>query len=72
MGVKPGVPDLFLPVPRGKFHGLFIELKSSTGRLTDNQRQWLQDLAASGYAACVCFGFDEAKNDILKYLNEKF
>lgn len=72
MGVKPGVPDLFLPVPRGKYHGLFIELKSSNGKLTDYQRHWLQDLAASGYAACVCFGFDEAKNDILKYLDEKF
>lgn len=26
-GVKAGVPDLFLPVGRGSYHGLFIELK---------------------------------------------
>ena len=26
-GAKAGVPDMFLPVPRGEFHGLFIELK---------------------------------------------
>lgn len=26
-GVKAGVPDLFLPVPRGGYHGLYIELK---------------------------------------------
>ena len=28
-GVKAGVPDLFLPVGRGSYHGLFIELKSA-------------------------------------------
>ena len=26
-GVKPGVPDLCLPVARGNFHGLYIEMK---------------------------------------------
>ena len=26
MGVKKGVPDLCLPVPRGTYHGLYIEL----------------------------------------------
>ena len=27
MGVKPGVPDLILPLPSGNYHGLFIEMK---------------------------------------------
>lgn len=71
MGVKPGVPDLFLPVPRGRFHGLFIELKASKGKLSDYQKQWLQELESSGYAACVCFGFEEAQRDIIKYLEGK-
>ena len=26
-GVKSGVPDICLPVPRGKYHGLYIEMK---------------------------------------------
>lgn len=71
MGVKAGVPDLFLPVPRGKHHGLFVELKSPGGRLSDHQREWLQKLAGSGYAACVCFGFEEAVRDITNYLEGK-
>ncbi|MCM1275472.1 MAG: VRR-NUC domain-containing protein [Lachnospiraceae bacterium] len=71
MGVKPGVPDLFLPVPRGKYHGLFIELKSASGRPTDNQKEWLGQLSALGYAACICFGCEEAERDIIKYLESK-
>src|SRR5690554_620263 len=27
-GVKRGVPDIFLPLPRNGYHGLWIELKS--------------------------------------------
>ena len=26
-GVKAGVPDIFLPVARGRYHGLWIEMK---------------------------------------------
>lgn len=27
-GLKPGIPDIFLPVGRSVYHGLFIEMKS--------------------------------------------
>ena len=30
-GVKAGVPDICLPVPRGTWHGLYIELKRREG-----------------------------------------
>lgn len=39
-GVKPGVPDLCLPVPRGRFHGLYIELKTQRGHATPEQEWW--------------------------------
>ena len=68
MGVKAGVPDLFLPVPRGGCHGLFIELKAPRGKLSDYQRGWIKSLKASGYAVSVCYGYDEARQDILHYL----
>lgn len=68
MGVKPGVPDIFLPVPRGKFHGLFIEMKAPKGKTSEYQEQWLSELAAKGYDTAVCFGFEEARKKILEYI----
>lgn len=68
-GVKKGVPDTFLPVPRGKYHGLFIELKRlEGGRVEDSQRQWIYALTDQGYAAVVCKGWEAAAGVILDYL----
>ena len=69
MGVKPGVPDLLLPVPRGKYHGLFIELKRrSGGRVSEHQGAWLCRLAEQGYRVAVCKGWEEARDEIESYL----
>lgn len=68
-GVKPGVPDLFLPVARGLWHGLFIELKRQKGgRVSDAQREWLTDLEREGYRAELACGWQEAAEIILEYL----
>lgn len=67
-GVKPGVPDICLPVPKRGYHGLYIELKRMTGRVTDNQTNWLNALKKHGYYAVVAYGFEEAKNFIEWYL----
>ncbi|MEC8055725.1 MAG: VRR-NUC domain-containing protein [Pseudomonadota bacterium] len=68
MGVKAGVPDLQLIVPNGEVHGLWIELKSKKGKLQPSQRLMIQRLEAQGYLCKVCFGADEAINEIKKYL----
>lgn len=67
-GVKAGVPDLDLPVPRGEFVGLRIELKARGGRLQPAQSWWLQHLAAHGHQAMVCVGWEAAREAILAYL----
>lgn len=69
-GVKAGVPDIFLPVPRGGYHGLFIELKRTQGgRVSDKQKEWIQHLRMQGYQAIVCHGCDEAAHVIDAYLS---
>ncbi len=67
-GVKAGVPDLFLPVSRGGYHGLFIELKYGKNKPTEKQTEWLKSLNEQGYVVAVCYGCNEASKKILKYL----
>lgn len=67
-GVKAGVPDLFLPVAKGTYHGLFIEMKWGKNTVTDKQDEWLHDLTVQGYKAAVCYGADEAIAIITNYL----
>jgi hypothetical protein len=67
-GVKPGVPDLMLPVARNTYNGLFIEMKSASGWLNDNQARWIELLQNQNYCVVVCYGFNEARNILLNYL----
>ena len=67
-GVVPGVPDLCLPVPRGGFHALFIELKSLTGYPTAEQKEWIERLTQQGYLAVVRKGWEAARDEIVNYL----
>lgn len=70
-GVKAGVPDLMLPVARGGYHGLFVELKAEKGSLTAEQKEWIRSLQEQGYAATVCKGLDEAIWTITNYMQGK-
>lgn len=67
-GMKRGVPDLFLPVARDEYHGLFIEMKRKNGKTTQEQEWWLERLQAQGYKAVVCYGWDEARKELEEYL----
>lgn len=68
-GVKAGVPDLCLPVARGGFHGLYIELKRQKGSKTsDDQKAWLSNLEKQGYFVALCKGWEAAAKVITEYL----
>lgn len=68
-GLKKGVPDNFLPVARGGYHGLYIELKRVRGgKLSPEQRQWIDNLNAQGYRAEVCKGWQASVQVIEDYL----
>lgn len=68
-GVRRGVPDLALPVPRGGYAGLWIELKRP-GRhsVSPEQREWIAGLRDLGHRAEVAVGWLEARDVIVDYL----
>lgn len=67
-GLKPGVPDLDLPVARGKYHGLRLEMKTDTGRTSDAQDWWIAELLKQGYFVEVCHGWESAVRVIRWYM----
>ena len=68
LGGRVGVPDLLLPYPVGDHHGLWIELKSASGRPTAVQREWILWLRDQGYCAYICRGHEAAIRCIREYL----
>jgi len=68
-GVKAGVPDIFLPVPRGGYHGLYVELKVGKNTPTKAQSEWITELSKQGYKTSVCWGAEAAIAEIRGYLN---
>ena len=70
-GVKPGVPDICLPVPSHHYTALYIELKRRKGgRVSEAQKRMLFKLNKYGNMAVVAYGFEDAKRIILEYLRQ--
>lgn len=68
-GVKPGVPDLHLPVPRGSHRSLYLEMKRQKGgKLSEAQRWWHEALTAQGHHVQRVDGFEQARTHLLAYL----
>lgn len=76
-GVRAGIPDIFLDVPRRGFHGLRIELKapggngSKPGSLEPEQLDRLNAYNERGYKAVARWGWVAARNTIIDYLEGK-
>ena len=68
-GVVAGVPDLFLAVPHGEFHGLWIEMKNGkAGRLSQAQKDMHARLRENMYRCEVCHSWLEFSKIIADYL----
>ena len=77
-GLRNGVPDICLPIRRDIWPALWIELKQlkhkpvrvgSKGGMSDEQIEWQKHLRSQGHGAIVCYGWLEARDVILRYLN---
>jgi len=69
-GVKAGVLDVNLDVPKTPFHGLRIEMKFGKNKLSDNQIVWVDRYIENGYSVIVCYSWQDAAKGILTYLGE--
>ena len=71
-GVNPGIPDICLPVPKGGYHGLYIEMKRQKyGKTSEEQEDKIPKLRAQGYRVEVCLGFQKAADVIEAYMEER-
>ncbi len=74
-GLLPGVSDLFIAVPIGKYHGLFLEMKDKGKTwcsVKPEQREFLKQMIDSGYAGAWCAGFDHARGVVTEYMENRF
>lgn len=70
-GLKKGIPDLFLPVAKMGYNGLFIEMKKRGGRTSPEQRWWIEKLRKQGYLVEVCDSSTKAIDLIKNYIGSK-
>jgi len=67
-GVIPGVPDLCLPVARGGYHGLYMEVKKSGGHVRADQWEFMNSLCQQGYFVRIANHLGVALEIIENYL----
>lgn len=70
-GLRKGYPDVSLDYPVAPYHGARIEMKSARGKLSPEQDWWLTELKKNGYACCVAYSFEEARDFLIAYLAGK-
>lgn len=78
-GVKPGVPDIFVPITTPKRAGLFIEMKrtktagKAKGRVaSETQTPYHEYLTSAFYAVAVCYTWREAVEALKAYLKGEY
>lgn len=60
MGVRAGVPDVLIPIPRSPYIGLAIEMKYGKNKPTIHQQQYLEMFSSYGWKTAVCYDWTHA------------
>jgi len=71
-GVLAGVPDIFLAKSMCGKHGMFVEMKTKRGRVSERQRDLFPLLEAAGYAVVVARSWKEAADAVEAYLHGRW
>lgn len=70
MGLRAGVSDFFLPIPRNNYSGLWLELKRvSGGRENISQKNWIDLMRSLAYRAEFAYGAEHAINLVKEYMH---
>jgi hypothetical protein len=70
LGVKPGAPDLLIPVPSGPNNGLALEFKSALGRASESQDEWMRFLMdEAGWMVHLVRSAETARSAVQFYLD---
>lgn len=77
-GVRVGVADIFLPVKRANWSGLYIELKKPSerpkrggkGGLSDDQIAFGEFVQQQGFGWVCCYSWEEARDVLVAYLQQ--
>jgi len=66
-GLRPGVPDICLPVARGGYHSKWLVMEVRGGRVSEAQQLWIDRLRRAGASVTICESFEQAVADLEIY-----
>ena len=68
-GATAGVPDLHIPIPRGEYASLYIEMKNGkAGVVSEKQKEMITRLREYGNKVVVCRTFEEFCETVEEYI----
>lgn len=70
-GIVRGVSDFILLIPRGRYHGLMIEMKTETGHQSPYQKEWQTLVESQGYRYEVIRSEEDFRKLLVDYLEGK-
>lgn len=65
---RPGTSDIIILDPKGLIHGMCLEIKTLTGKVSQEQRDFLSRMTIKGYYATTGHGLDDCFLAIREYL----
>ena len=68
-GMLKGEHDVRLPVARGGYAGLSIEMKAGKNKPTPEQLEYGEQIADEGWLVCYCWSWTDARDEIVSYLH---
>lgn len=60
LGIKSGVSDIIILDSSSGYNGMAMEVKSEKGKLTENQKNFLEQCEKRNYYTCVVYSLEEA------------